>query len=79
MVPTEDMFKRRNFKLASRCPMCFGEEESVDHLFVHCRWASALWHLSLSLMGVSWVQPETIREVLMAQTRRWKKSWVIGS
>ena len=22
-VPTEDMLKRRNFQLASRCPMCF--------------------------------------------------------
>ena len=36
-VPTEIMLKRRNFSLASRCVMCFHEEESVDHLFVHCK------------------------------------------
>ena len=32
-VRTENMLKRRNFNLASRCPMCCQEEESVDHLF----------------------------------------------
>ena len=25
------------------CPMCLGEEELVDHLFVHCTWVSRLW------------------------------------
>jgi len=33
-VPTEIMIKRRNFSSASRCVMCFHEEELVDHLFV---------------------------------------------
>lgn len=27
------------------------QEESSNHLFVHCRWASMLWHLSFSLLG----------------------------
>ena len=38
-IPMEDMFKRRNFKLASRRSMCLVEEVPVDHLFVHCRWS----------------------------------------
>ena len=28
-VPTQDMLKRRNFNLASRCPMCRQEEETL--------------------------------------------------
>jgi len=71
------MLKRRNFKLASRCSICFEEKESVDHLFVHCRMDSTLWYLSLSLMGFSWVQPKTTRDVLMAWSRRLKKCWVL--
>ena len=35
-IPMKVVLKRRNFKLASGCSMCFVEEESVDHLFVHC-------------------------------------------
>ena len=32
-IPMEDMLKKRNFKLANRCSMCYEEEELVDHLF----------------------------------------------
>ena len=55
--------KRRILKkgIFSRCPMCLQEEELVDHLFIHCRCVSGLWHLSFSLLRVSWVQPLTIR------------------
>lgn len=31
-VSAEDMLKSRNFKLASGCPKCVKQEESVDHL-----------------------------------------------
>ena len=77
-VPTEEMLKRRNFKLASRCPMCLREEESVDHLFIHCTWVSGLWYLSFSLLGVNWVQPLTIKNVLMSWTRKINRGWLLG-
>jgi len=67
-----------SFNLASRCAMCLEEEESVDHLFLHCQWVSSLWLLSLSLMGVSWVQPSNVKAVLVAWRRRLKKSRVHG-
>jgi len=34
------------------------------HLPVHCRWASSLWHLGLSLMGIRWVHPWKVKDVL---------------
>ena len=37
--------------------MCFVEKHLANHLLVHCQWLSALGHLSLLLMGISWVQP----------------------
>ena len=75
-VPTEDMLKRRNFNLASRCPMRGHKEETVDHLFIHCTGVSGLWHLACLLLGVDWVQPHTGREVLMAWRRRLKRGWL---
>jgi len=55
------------------------EEESVNHLLVHCRWVSSLRiYLSLSLCnGVSWVQPSNVRDVVVPWSRRMKKSWVL--
>ena len=64
-VSTKDMLKRRNFNLASRCPMCRQEEKLAYHLFIHCT-VSGLWHLSCALLAVDWVQPHTSREVLTA-------------
>jgi len=72
-VPTEEMLKQRNFKLASRCPMCLQEEQSVNHLFIHCMCVSGLWHLSFSLLAVNWVQPLTIKSVLTTWTRKMKR------
>ena len=77
-IPTDDMLKRRNFRGLSKCSLCLEEEETADHLLVHCRWVSALWDLALSLMGISWVQPSNVRDVVVAWRRRMKKSWVLG-
>ena len=65
-IPTEGMLKIRNFSGPSRCFMCLEEEETVDHLLVHCRWVSSLWDLSLSLMGISWVQSSNVTDVVVA-------------
>ena len=58
------MLKRRNFNELSSCFVCLEEEETVDHLLIHCSWVSSLWHLSLSLMAVRWVQPCSVEDVL---------------
>ena len=58
--------------------MCLKEEESIDHLFLHCHWVSTLWFLALSLMGISWVQPSNVNDDLVAWRRRLKDRWVHG-
>ena len=77
-VPTEDFCSRRNFHWPSRCVLCGEEEEKVYHLLVHCHWVSLLWQLGLSLMGVSWVPPWKVHDVLVALKRRMKKGLAFG-
>jgi len=38
----------------------------------------ALGFISFYLMGISWVQPSNVRNVVVAWRRRMKKSWVLG-
>jgi len=54
------------------------EDESVDHLLIHGHLVSSLWLLSLSLMGLSLVQPSNVRNVMEARRTRLKKSQVVG-
>ena len=42
----------------------------MDHLLIHCRFASALWSEILIMFGVQWVMPDTIVSLLFAW-RNW--------
>ena len=44
----------------------------VEHLLVHCSKARLLWDLLLAIVGVNWVFPFSIREVLLS----WHGSFV---
>jgi len=59
--------------------MWLGEEDCVDHLLsiVGGPRYDVCHYLSLSLIVISWVQPHTIRDVLMEWRRRLNKSWVL--
>ena len=46
--------------------MCGCAEESVNHVLIHCIMARALWELVLGLVGVKWVFPESVKEVLFS-------------
>ena len=63
-VLTQDQLKRRGWILANRCSLCCAEEETINHILVHCSKAKVLWDLVFSLFGVNWVLPFTVRDTL---------------
>nr|CAN72177.1 hypothetical protein VITISV_012537 [Vitis vinifera] len=64
-VLTQDQLKRRGWKLANRCPLCCDEEETINHILIHCPKAKVLWDLLFSLFGVNWVIPFSVRDTLL--------------
>ena len=40
-----DQLKRRGWFLPNRCFLCKSEEESTNHLFLHCPKAAMIWQL----------------------------------
>ena len=46
------------------------DKEIVDHLILHCKFASALWSEVLIMFGVQWVMSGTIVSLLFAW-RNW--------
>ena len=52
--------------------MCGCEEETVNHILLHCTVVRVLWEIILALFGVLWVFPETVKEVLFS----WKDPFV---
>ena len=46
--------------------MCCVEEETINHILIHCSKANILWDLVFSLFGVNWVLPFTVRDTLLS-------------
>jgi hypothetical protein len=70
-ILTLDNLKRRNIVLVNRCGMCKKEEESIDHLLLHCVRAQFLWNAFFSRFGLAWVMPRRVVDLL----HRW---WSVG-
>ena len=58
--------------MVNRCYLFGKEEETIDHILVHCGLISSIWNLLFCLFGVFWVLPFTSKEVLF----RWHGSFV---
>ena len=65
-VLTQDQLKRRGWILANRCCLCCVEEETINHILVHCSKTKILWDLMFSLFGVNWVLPFSVRDTLLS-------------
>ena len=65
-VLTLDQLKRRGRSLANRCYLCENEEETIEHLLVHCQRARLLWEIILAIFGIEWVSPFSIRQALLS-------------
>ena len=51
-VLTLDQLKRHGITFANRCFMCEEEEETMDHLLIHCKIAKMLWDFFCQLLGL---------------------------
>ncbi|RVW92386.1 hypothetical protein CK203_032497 [Vitis vinifera] len=51
--------------LAKRCNLCKENEESADHILIHCGKTRELWTVVLSSFGVVWVFPNSVRNLLL--------------
>ena len=47
------------------CILCKGNGESIDHLFLHCPVTIGLWHKLFNLVGLAWVPPRSIEDMLV--------------
>ena len=60
---TKDRFARFNILQEdnSRCVLCKAEDETIDHLFVTCRFTWEIWCCCLQWGGHAWVMPNTLK------------------
>ena len=65
-VLTLDQLQRRGRALANRCFLCEEKEENINHLLLHCKKAKMLWDLVLSIVGTSWVFPNSVIQMLLS-------------
>jgi hypothetical protein len=63
-ILTLDNLRKRNIVLVNRCGMCKKEEESIDHLLLHCESAQFLWNAFFSRFGLTWVMPRGVVDLL---------------
>ena len=80
-VLTLDQLKRRGRAFANICFLCEEDEETIDHLLIHCKRAKTLWNLLLSVVGTSWVFPRSVLHTLLAWQgaavgKKRKKIWM---
>ncbi|PWA51834.1 hypothetical protein CTI12_AA460620 [Artemisia annua] len=62
-LPTRDMLLRIGIiaENQSGCPLCNSCIESVDHLFVHCKFVLSIWLELISAWDCEWVIPRNMR------------------
>ena len=48
------------------CFLCEENEETIDHLLIHCSRAKMLLDLLLAITEANWVFPRTVRQLLLA-------------
>ena len=50
--------------LVNQCCMCCCNEETVDHLLLHCPVAHSLWVYMYQIFGIQWVIPGSVESLV---------------
>ena len=51
ILTIDNLVKKGKF-LVNKCCLCFCDEETVDHLFLHCKFSHALWSAIFEVFGI---------------------------
>ena len=65
-ILTIDNLVKRNLSLVNWRCLCRCNEETVDHLLIHCKFAQVLWSEVFLMFGLQWVMPRTVVSFLFA-------------
>ena len=65
-VLTLDKLQRRGWQFPNICYLCACVEESIHHILLHCLVVRPLWEIILSLVGISWVFPKEVKDLLLS-------------
>ena len=65
-ILTCDNLKKRGFVLVGWCCMCKNADETVDHLLLHCWATRQLWSFVFLFVGIDWVLPTQVSDVLFS-------------
>ena len=63
-ILTIDNLVLRRLPLVNWFCMCWCDEETVDHLLLHCKFAYALWSEVFLIFGIQWVMLKTVASLL---------------
>ena len=63
-ILTIDNLVQRCLPLVNWCCMCQCDEEIVDHLLLHCKFAYVLWSEVFLIFGIQWVMSKAIASLL---------------
>lgn len=80
-VLTLNHLQTRGWSLANRCILRLNEEQSVDHLVLHCDMAFMVWSFFLSHLHNAWSFP-SIFFVILSMARGpmvWRVFWLLSS
>ena len=72
-ILTIDNLRRCNIIIVDWCCTCKQNEESVDHLLLHCGMVGELWSLVLCLFGLQWAIPKRVVNLLGSWKGRFAK------
>ena len=62
-ILTHDNLRKQNIVVVEWCYMYKKNGESVDHLLLHCKMVSALWHSIFRWFGLHWVMPGRVKDL----------------
>ncbi|WMV14448.1 hypothetical protein MTR67_007833 [Solanum verrucosum] len=68
-VLTHENLNKRKPNLRSSCYLCEEQVETVNHLFLHCKWTDQLWQMFIQKRKIKWTKPRSIIEVLQCWNR----------